>query len=413
MPTEINLDNTSSKTVEVFTRLYNLDLPAHSELIEDRIAVLKLLNFVRSDDPLDIKKKGIRNNLLQLNDHLNILSKSLESIYVNGQLFFFIHEIYISEWEKLSRNNEYFPALFQKMHNQSTEFFNTINLTRYQVNLINTFILSINYEEVMSKCDPLFIEQCKYEFSRIEKISAFLKRSEPNLFESCQSVQNFINHLDHIITVINKNNSRITSSGQTVKNLKTAVNKIRAVHMKFLNSQDTTHQKLYILNDNFENVNGVDNKTIFKSKLVGKSGCQGFETRFSTLPIINGGVYNPRHPQFLRNIRINIGRFIDSFTFEWSDNVSFKYGGNSGILNDLNLDEGELITWAKIYLCYENVPCGLEFRTNKWKTSGILGNKESSYYQSVLEAPNGYVITGLYGGFEKHICGIGIIYSKI
>ncbi|RIB12168.1 hypothetical protein C2G38_2042049 [Gigaspora rosea] len=194
--------------------------------------------------------------------------------------------------------------------------------------------------------------------------------------------------------------------------------------MKFLNNQDIT-QRLYKPNNNdVANNSSVDNQTIvndivpkiYKSNLVGKSGCQEFETCFSTLPIING-IYNLRHPQFLRNIRINIGNYIESFTFEWSDNVSFKYGGNDGVLNDFHLVEGEIITWANVYICYdlfyEKVPCGLEFCTNKWKTSGRLGNVKGPHTISVLDAPNGYMITGFYGGFDKYICGIGIMYSKI
>ncbi|CAG8758499.1 38860_t:CDS:2, partial [Gigaspora margarita] len=413
----INLDHVSGKAVELFTQLYNIDLPAHSELIENRVAVAKLFNYLRSNETFDVNKDDIRHSLLNLNIFLINLSKQLESIYDNGNLFFFSHELYFSRWKMISRNNQYPSDLFQQMSNQSNVFLNIIIQTFHLVNLTMNHVPSINHEDVISWCDPLFIVQCNYEFSRIENISAFLKNSELNLLGSFQSIQNYINYLDQIITVINKQNTIVTSSDQTVKNLKSAVIKIKAVHMKFLNNQDIT-QRLYKPNDNdVANNSSVDNQTIvndimpkiYKSNLVGKSGCQEFETRFFTLPVING-VYNLRHPQFLRNIRIYVGNYIESLTFEWSDNVSFKYGGNDGVLNDFHLVEGEIITWANIYVCYglfyEKVPCGLEFRTNKWKTSGRLGNVKGLHTTSVLEAPNGYMITGLYGGFDKYICGI-------
>ncbi|CAG8439594.1 1878_t:CDS:2 [Dentiscutata heterogama] len=389
------------------------DLGAHSELIENRVAVAKLFNFVRSNETFDFNKDDIRHSLFGLNFYLISLSKQLESIYDNGNMFFLNHEIYISEWEKLARNNQYNSNLFQHLNNQSNVFLDTIIQTLSLVNFTVNYLPSINNEDVISWCDPLFIVQCNYEFSRIEKISVFLKNSQLNLLGSFLNIQNYITYLDQITTAINKNKPRVTTSGQTVKNLNYAVNKIKAVHMKFLNNQDVT-QRLYKSNDNdvANNSNAADNQTIvndimskiYKSNLIGKSECQEFETRFSTLPVING-VYNIRHPQFLRNIRINVGNYIESLTFEWSDNVSFKYGGNDGDLKDFHLVEGEIITWVNIYVChnlfYDNVPCGLEIRTNKWKTSGRLGNVKGPYRTSVLEAPNGYVITGLYGSFDK------------
>ena len=115
---------------------------------------------------------------------------------------------------------------------------------------------------------------------------------------------------------------------------------------------------------------------------------------------------------FLRSIKTSADAYIDSLTFEWSDNISFKYGGNGGHLSNLNLDEGEVVLWAKIYTYEEGKICSLEFRTNKWQTTGILGKCRSIKY-TILEAPRGYEVIGLYGGFDKYICGIGILYSKI
>ena len=65
----------------------------------------------------------------------------------------------------------------------------------------------------------------------------------------------------------------------------------------------------------------------------------------------------------------------------------------------------------KIYQYIGGKICGLEFRTNKLSSTGIIG--ESNLFPTILEAPRGYEIVGLYGGFDKYICGIGILYSKI
>ena len=91
--------------------------------------------------------------------------------------------------------------------------------------------------------------------------------------------------------------------------------------------------------------------------------------------------------------------------------MSFKFGGNGGDLNNIDLEKGEVVSWIKIYKHREGKICGFEFRTNKWRSTGILGKQ--THYSTILEIPRGHEIVGLYGGFDTYICGIGILYSKI
>ena len=151
---------------------------------------------------------------------------------------------------------------------------------------------------------------------------------------------------------------------------------------------------------------------VYKSDLVGEAARQEFVTYFSNPPVFQvARAIKSKSSPFIRSIKVSAGAYIDSLTFEWSDNMSFKFGGNGGDLINMDLEKGEDVLWIKIYKYGEGNSkiCGLEFRTNKWQTTGVLGKFINP---TSLEAPRGYEIVGLYGGFDKLICGIGILYSK-
>ncbi|CAG8595083.1 14604_t:CDS:2, partial [Acaulospora morrowiae] len=402
---EVDFDQIVGKTEDIFTKLCDVDLPAYSELIENRIAVAKLANLVSSNNALE----NINKDLLQLTDHLSQFSKDLELIYEEGNVFFMIFEKSVSEWEKLEIMNKYSPGLFELMKNYSHNYFMTLSKTEVTMEGIllskkksnnKEVVLSewINYLDISLWCDTSTIKKCKYELSRVKKVMEFIGNSKSSLVEVRYHIFQYSNYMDTIIKRLSKENV-VIKSGQATKNLKSVINKIKSSYMKFLANQDVIPRAN-------ENSSDLD---IYKSELVGKVGCREFMTHFASPPVFQG-VRTTKHSPFLQNIKIGAGTYIDSLTFEWSDNISFKYGGNGGNISDFNLDEGESVLWAKIYQYEGGMICGLEFRTNKWKTTGILGKPINP---TILEAPIGYEVVGLYGGFDKHICGIGILYSKI
>jgi hypothetical protein len=399
--------------------LFNLLIIAYSELNENRIAVAKLANLVSSNN------SHIYFDLVQLGFYLNIFSKELELIYEEGNIFFMTFEESVSKWEKLETMNQYSPGLFELMRNKSDNFSTILFKAESSINAINKFAPSvksdlakhnegkeiilfqwIDYLNIGLWCDTSIIKKCEYELSRIRKIVEFLKNVSFNQIGS--SLYVYSDYMSNIIENLSRKNVKVTVKAPITNNLRSLINRIKSSHMKFLMKQDVA-LKLSSSNDNISNI--TENvRSVYKSKLIGEVGCQEFETYFASPPIFQGSrMTDPS--SFLRSIKIDVGALlIGSLTFEWSNNISIKYGGNGYLLRSLNLEKGEIVSWVNIYKCERGNICGLEFRTNKWQTTGVLGN---SINPTILEAPRGYEIVGLYGGYDKFICGIGILYSKI
>ncbi|CAB4419262.1 unnamed protein product [Rhizophagus irregularis] len=421
---EVDFDEILRKTENIFTNVQYDDLPAYSELIENRIAVTKLANLLSSNIVLDNYKKNIYDDLTRFDSYLNLLSKDLESIYEKGNEFFLTFVESVSEWEKVSKMDKYSPVLFNVMRNVSRDLSMIIYRAKFTVANSKLYIPSnksdsVNYDEkkkilpsqwlsyleIGLWCDISIIKECKYELSRVKNIVTYINKI--NLENIPYQIWQYSNYLDFIMKDLEKDNIMIKSSFRISNKLGSLINKIKSNYNIFLKSQDVFSK----FNDNSsDTAKNVDPK-IFKSEFIGENGCRAeFMTYFGSPPAIQGA-RKTKSSLSLRSIIIGADMFVDSLTFEWSDNISIKYGGNGGQLSRLKLEEGEVVMWANIYKYKWGKICGLEFRTNKWKTTGILG--WSNNLPTALEAPRGYEIVGFYGSFDKHICGIGILYSKI
>ncbi|RIA79167.1 hypothetical protein C1645_841372 [Glomus cerebriforme] len=412
---EVNLDDALIKTENIFNKLYNLDLPAYSKFSENRVAVANLANLVNSNDAFDMSKKNIYNDLLQLDDHLNQLSMWLVFIYEVGKIFFLTFEKGFYEWE---RTNKHDPKLFELIKNKTDDLYFCVSETASKIVTIKKFVPStksdlkiyngskemtfsqwINYLDISLWCNTLTIKKCKHELSRVKKIVAFLEYGDFNLTMFTIYFSTYIDELNVIINHLSREKVKVNKA---TKDLKPLIKIIKSAYMNFLTNQDVIQKGVDL------NV-GLD---VHKSKLIGEVGCREFVAHFTNAPVFQG-VSMAKHLPFLRNIKISAGLHIVSLTFEWSDNISFKYGGNGGELSDFNLDKDEVLTWVKIYTDDRGKVSGLEFCTNKWQTTSRLGKSSLALNSTILKAPSGYEIVGLHGGFDRYICGIGILYSKI
>lgn len=378
-----------------------------------------------SNSALDTYKKNIYDDLTRFDSYLNLLSKDLELIYEKGNEFFLTFVKSVSEWEKVSKMDKYSPVLFNVMRNVSLDLSMTIYKAVFTVTSSKLFLPSnksdsvyydekkeifpsqwLNYLEIDLWCDISIIKECKYELSRVKNIVTYI--NEINLDDIPYQIWQYSNYLNLIMRDLEKDNIIIKSSVRINNKLRSLINKIKYNYNIFLKSQDVFSKFNDKSSDTAENVE----TKIFKSEFIGENGCRAeFMTYFGSSPVIQEGARKTKSSPSLRSIIIGADMYVDSLTFEWTDNISIKYGGNSGRLRGFKWEEGEVVVWVNIYKYIGGKICGLEFRTNKWKSTGILGT--STNLHTALEAPRGYEIVGLYGSFDEHICGIGILYSKI
>jgi hypothetical protein len=402
----------------------------YSEFIENRTAVAKLANLLNSNSALVTYKKNIYNDLTNFDSfYLNMLSEDLEPIYEKGKKFFLRFEESVSEWEKFSKKNQYSLVVFEVMRNASYDLYTALFKAEVALMVVKQFVPSIpsdksdstsynenkeidlfqwiNYLEI-NLCDiSIMIKECKYELTRVKNILTYI--SEINLHDSSFRIHQYQHYLDTIMKELKKDNMVIKSSVRFSNKLKSLISIIKFNYEIFLRSQDIFSK----FSDN--SLNAAKNVEIkfFKSEFIGENGCRAeFMTYFTSPPATQGSRKTKSSPS-LKYITVGANMYVDSITFEWSDNTSIKYGGNGGHLMSFELKEGEVVTWASIYKYTGGKISGLEFRTNKWRSTGILGNGKSTYVPTVLEAPRGYEMIGLYGSLDKQICGIGILYSKI
>ncbi|GBB85698.1 hypothetical protein RclHR1_12190002 [Rhizophagus clarus] len=399
--TEVDLDQILSKTQNLFTNLPYDDFPIYQELIRNRIAVAKLASLLSSNNALDTYKKNIYDDLIRFDYFLNFLSRDLELAYEKENAFFMTFEKSVSEWEKLSKVNEYSSELFEVMRNMTNDLSSILFKIKWTVESIQQFVPSnksdsvnynerkelgpsqwINYLEIDLWCDISIIKECKYELFRVKNIVKYI--NEINLDGILFRVWYYSEDLDNIIKDLKKDNVIIKQNAIISSKLKSLVNKIKFSYNLFLKGQDVFSK----FNDYSLDITEDIKTKILKSELIGQNGCRAeFMTYFTIPPVFQGARKTKQSPS-LKQITISANIYIDSLTFKWSDNISTKYGGNGGYSNDLKLEEGEA-----------------------WKSTNVLGR--SSSFDLVLEAPRGYEMVGFYGSYDEHLCGIGILYSKI
>jgi hypothetical protein len=121
----------------------------------------------------------------------------------------------------------------------------------------------------------------------------------------------------------------------------------------------------------------------------------------------------------VREMRVWSGGVIESVQAVWQSEAGFtegrRHGGEDGVLNTFQLDEGEHITAISGQYTRDGVS-QLLFETSRGRSSapfGLGGGRRGRFAEFRYEAPEGHHIVGFVGRSGDSLYAIGALLEKL
>ncbi|KAI9493023.1 putative peptidase family-domain-containing protein [Zychaea mexicana] len=141
---------------------------------------------------------------------------------------------------------------------------------------------------------------------------------------------------------------------------------------------------------------------VVKSDGLGHRGLGGTES----MAVFHHGYSHPQKQ--LICVRVHHGTFLDGLVFRWSDGSETLIGKRGGGSTEFYMQSGEFVSgfvvrsgaWVD----------GLQIKTTTGRSSPWFGGQGGGMH--VLEAPQGYVIVGMYASAAAWMDQLGIFYQK-